>query len=204
MKKSNDSEHDTDKEELGVGYQFGGKVSKKKTRFSTSTWMADHYRSLLWIWIKTLILSVLFCSRHRLCRQALDKRNIKQFRTTMRRVSGNRTNTKRKSNEQKFSCCEIKSHANTIVVGSNCVILQYIGKECNVKPYWDDYESVSNIPIVNADTSWQSTHTVQTHIIVFNEVLWMGNYIYHSLVNPNQLRYYGIKVQDDPMLYTTL
>ena len=69
------------------------------------------------------------------------------------------TNTKRKSNEQKYGCCEIYSHADTIVAGSNCVILQYTGKECNVKPYRDDYKSVSNLPIVNAATDWQSTHT---------------------------------------------
>ena len=32
----------------------------------------------------------------------------------------------------------------------------------------------------------------------------MGNHMYHSLINPNQLRYYGIKVQDNPMLETVL
>ena len=96
MNISNNSEDDTDKEQLYAGDQFGGKTSKKKTRFSTSTLLAGHYRNLLWIWIKTIILSVLFCSRHRLCSQALDQRNIKQFRTTARRVSRNKTNTKRK------------------------------------------------------------------------------------------------------------
>ena len=97
--------------------------------------------------------------------------NIKKFRTTKRRVSGTRTSTKGKSNEQKFGRCELDSHANTIVAGSNCVILQYTRKECNVKPYGDDYESVSNIPIVHAATAWQSTHTEQTYILVFNEAL---------------------------------
>ena len=69
-------------------------------------------------------------------------------------MSGTITSTKKKSNEQKFGRCELDSHANTIVAGSNCVILQYTGKGCNVKPYRDDYESVSNIPIVNAATAW--------------------------------------------------
>ena len=36
LKISNNGEDDTDKEELDAGYQFGGKASKKKTRFSTS------------------------------------------------------------------------------------------------------------------------------------------------------------------------
>ena len=32
----------------------------------------------------------------------------------------------------------------------------------------------------------------------------MGNHIYHRLINPNQLRYYDIKVQENPMLETAL
>ena len=28
----------------------------------------------------------------------------------------------------------------------------------------------------------------------------MGNHMDHRLINPNQFRYYGIKVQDNPML----
>ena len=32
----------------------------------------------------------------------------------------------------------------------------------------------------------------------------MGNHMDHSLINPNQLRYYGIKVQDKPMLENAL
>ena len=37
MKISNNSEDDTDKEQLDAGDKFGGKASKKKTRFDTST-----------------------------------------------------------------------------------------------------------------------------------------------------------------------
>ena len=32
----------------------------------------------------------------------------------------------------------------------------------------------------------------------------MGSHMDHSLINPNQLRYYGIKVQENPMLETAL
>ena len=155
-------------------------------------------------WIKNLILSVLSNFRHILCSQALDQSNIKPFVTTKRRVSGTRTNTKRKSNEQNIGRCELDSHANTILDGSNCVILRYTGNKCNLNPYRDDYKSVSNIPIVHADTAWQSAHTGQTYILVFNESLWMGNHMDRSLINPKQSRYYGIKVQDNPILDTAL
>ena len=95
--------------------------------------------------------------------------------------------------------CELDSHADTTVAGSNCVILHYTGKECDVSPYTDDYESINNVPIVHAATAWQSPETGQTYILVFNEALWMGKTMDHSLINPNQLRHYGTTVNDNPM-----
>ena len=98
----------------------------------------------------------------------------------------------------RYGNCELDSHADTTVAGSNCVILSYTGKECDVVPYREDYESVKGVPIVHAATAWQSPHTGQTYILVFNESLWMGDNMDHTLINPNQLRHYGIRVQDDP------
>ena len=37
---------------------------------------------------------------------------------------------------------ELDSHADTTVLGRNCVILQYTGRECEVSPYSDTYESI--------------------------------------------------------------
>jgi hypothetical protein len=85
------------------------------------------------------------------------------------------------------------------VAGTNCVILHYTGKECDVSPFQDNMESVKNVPIVHAATAWQSPHTGQTYIFVLNESLWMGDTMHHTLVNPNQLQHYGILVQDNPM-----
>ena len=90
-------------------------------------------------------------------------------------------------------------HAPLQCTTLHCVILQYTGKECDVAPYRDDYESVPNVPIVHAATAYQSPVTGQTYILVFNEALWMGGQLDHSLINPNQLRHHGTKVQDNPM-----
>ena len=100
--------------------------------------------------------------------------------------------------------CEIDSHADTIVAGSNCVVLSYTGQECNVTPYRDDYESVNNVPIANVATAWQCPKTGQVYILVFHEALWMGDTMTHSLINPNQLRHYGVHVQDDPTSHRPL
>ena len=139
-------------------------------------------------------------SRHKISSQANTHRDrvICQFTSTSRRVSSAKSGTKRKRTATVHGRCELDSHADTIVAGSNCIILQYTGKVCDVSPYRDDYESALNVQIVHAATAWQSPHTGQTYVLVLHEALWMGDHMAHSLINPNQLRHYGTKVQDDP------
>ena len=97
-----------------------------------------------------------------------------------------------------YGKCELDSHADSIVAGKNCIILNYTGKECDVSPYREDYKPIKNVPIVNAATAWQSPITGQVYILVLNEAIWMGDHMDDTLINPNQLRHHGVKVQDDP------
>ena len=93
---------------------------------------------------------------------------------------------------------EFDTHADTIVLGANCVILSYTGKECDVSLYTETYESIKNVPVVSGATLWTNNTDGQEFILVFNEALWMGDQLGHTLVNPNQVRAYGIPVQDNP------
>ena len=93
---------------------------------------------------------------------------------------------------------ELDSHADTVVLGRNCVILAYTGRECDVSPYTDFYDAIKGVPIVSGATAWTSERTGETHILIFHEALWMGDTLQHSLINPNQLRHYGVHVQDNP------
>ena len=107
---------------------------------------------------------------------------------------------KNKNNSKKsgsYGRMELDSHADTIVAGSNCVLLAYTGRECDVTPYDSSYEPARGIPIVHAATAWQSQHTGQTYILVLNESLWMPQ-LPNTLVNQNQLRHFGTEVQDNP------
>ena len=40
----------------------------------------------------------------------------------------------------------------------------------------------------------------EPYLLVFNEGLWMGDKMEHTLVNPNQMRLFGITVQDNPVV----
>ena len=99
---------------------------------------------------------------------------------------------------------EMDSHADTIVLGSNAIILQYTSRECDVLPYADLYKPICDVPIVTGATAVTSSTTGKTFILVFHEAIWMGGQLDHSLINPNQRRHYGVTVQDNPYASTSL
>ena len=95
---------------------------------------------------------------------------------------------------------EMDSHADTTVLGKNCVILSYTGRECDVAPYSDQYEPLNGIPVVTGATAWTSPETGETQILVFHEALWFGDRLDHSLINPNQVRHFGVTLDDNPFV----
>ena len=92
--------------------------------------------------------------------------------------------------------CEMDSHADTIVAGKNCVVLNYTGKECDVSAFSDKCGTIENVPLARVATAWQSADTAQNYILVMNEALWMSDSMESTLINPNQLRHYGLHIQD--------
>jgi hypothetical protein len=56
---------------------------------------------------------------------------------------------------------ELDLHADTTVAGSNCVVLSFTGRECEVSPYTDAYESVKNVPTMKAATGYTLKYTGQ-------------------------------------------
>ena len=61
---------------------------------------------------------------------------------------------------------ELDSHADTTVFGSNFLVITYTGRECDVSPYTDTYESVKGVPIATAATAWTCQDTGQTYILI--------------------------------------
>ena len=98
---------------------------------------------------------------------------------------------------------EVDSHADTIVLGANTIILSHTGQSCEVLPYSDTYDSITDVPVVTGATLWTSPHDGDEFILIFNEALWMGDTLQHTLINPNQLRAYGTIVQDNPFASTS-
>jgi hypothetical protein len=93
---------------------------------------------------------------------------------------------------------EMDTHADTCVLGSNFILLSRTGRICDVYPYSDAYDAIKDIPIVTGATATQDEQTGEVFILVIHEGLWYGDRLSHSLINPNQLRFNGIEVQDNP------
>jgi transposase len=94
---------------------------------------------------------------------------------------------------------ELDSHANTCCAGSNCVVVEYMGKVCNVIGFNHDTpnDELKGIPVVKAATAYDAP-TGETYIIILSQSLYLGNLLSYSLLCPNQLRHNGLIVDDVP------
>ena len=129
------------------------------------------------------------------------QRTISRIVSSIRKVSKNK-NAKAQyqhwPQSTSHGSIELDTHADTTVLGSNCVVLSYTGKECEVSPYSSEYEAVWNVPVVTGATVWTNTTDDMANLLTFHESLWMGDKLDHMLVDPNQIRAYGVSIQDNP------
>ena len=57
---------------------------------------------------------------------------------------------------------------------------------------------MTNVPIVTGGTAWTDDTDNTTYILLFHEALYYGTKLSHSLINPNQIRHFGIGFWDNP------
>ena len=102
------------------------------------------------------------------------------------------------SNKVRMGQLELDAHADTACVGSDCPIVTFTEKVCNVTPYHPEYNPIQNVPIVQAAAAYTDPDTGRTSILIINEALYMGSNLGTSYLNPNQIRYHGVIVDDIP------
>ena len=93
---------------------------------------------------------------------------------------------------------ECDTDADTCCLGKNFIIYKYTKRTADVYAYDKSYSPATNIPIVTGATAYDDDVTGRTYILLFNESLYYGTRMDHSLFNPNQLRKYGVPVWDNP------
>ena len=93
---------------------------------------------------------------------------------------------------------ELDTRADTCCAGFNCRLIHYTGQECDVKGFHGDLDTIPKVPIATVATMWCDPTSGEGYILILNEVLFFGNKLDHSLINPNQIRHNGIPVFDNP------
>ena len=93
---------------------------------------------------------------------------------------------------------ESDSNEDTCCLGSNFIILKCTQRTADVYPYDSSYKQMTNVPIVTGATAWTDPLDNKVYILVFNESLYYGTKLGHSLIYPNQIRHNGIDFWDNP------
>jgi hypothetical protein len=93
---------------------------------------------------------------------------------------------------------ELDSHANTCCLGKNFVPLYYTGEVCNVHAYSDELEAIKDVQIGTGATLWTDSNTGSRYILESHQALMFTDLLEHSLLNPNQIRYEGHSLCNDP------
>ena len=94
--------------------------------------------------------------------------------------------------------CELDSHADTGCAGADCFIESTRDEMVSVYPFSSESNAVANIPIGTVVYAVDDPETGKTVLLVMHEQLIFGDRLPMSLLNPNQLRSFGVKVQDVP------
>ena len=93
---------------------------------------------------------------------------------------------------------ECDTNAATCCLGANFSILAHTRRTADVYACDQSIATIEGVPIVSGATAWTDPGTTQTYILIVNEALYYGPKLDHSLLNPNQIRRFGIPFWDSP------
>jgi hypothetical protein len=100
--------------------------------------------------------------------------------------------------------CELDSHAETCVVGANCVVLEETGQKVSVSASTDAHRTFTNVPIVTAATAYDDTVTGTTYILILGRSIYMADTMNCTLLCLNQMRKSLICSEEDQEIHITL
>jgi hypothetical protein len=93
---------------------------------------------------------------------------------------------------------KMDTHADTCCLGKNFIPLYCTGKVCNVHAYLDELDAIKDVQIGAGTTLWTDPSSGWSYILEIHQALMFTDSLEHSLLNPNQIRYDGHSLCDDP------
>ena len=92
---------------------------------------------------------------------------------------------------------ELDTSSDTLCAGSNQRLLSTSGNFCDVYGFYDDFKDIKDVPIEIVAAGTRNENG-RVHILIVNQGLYFWASLYHSLINPNQIRHLGILVSGNP------
>ena len=91
---------------------------------------------------------------------------------------------------------DLNTRSNTICAGKNWRLLSASGQCCDVYSFHGNFKGIKDVPISRVAIEIRDEHG-HLHILIFNQALYFGSSLYHSLINTNQIRHFGILVSEN-------
>ena len=102
--------------------------------------------------------------------------------------------------DQQEARCDLDSHADTCVGGSNTTLLGPIQRTIDVSAFAPSY-GTQTLPIATVGTVWTNSETGIDYLLVIHNAIYMGSDMKNTLLNPNQMRSNGLRVDDCPTCF---
>jgi len=96
---------------------------------------------------------------------------------------------------------EIDIRADTICAGATFALIEDTRKVCDVGGFHDSMSPIKGVPVGTCATAYDHPDLQETIILCFPQSLYFGSQMEHSLINPNQLRDFWIRVDSTPKQY---
>ena len=89
------------------------------------------------------------------------------------------------------------TYAGICCAGADWTPMHYTGEICEVYPFLYTYAPVQKIPVAQCFIVWMDEEGKE-YLLVGYEMIWFGTALEKSLINLNQIRAYGISINNDP------
>ncbi|MGH7974103.1 MAG: hypothetical protein ACREBR_01155, partial [bacterium] len=131
------------------------------------------------------------------------QRSQKSFTSTTRRMAATRTHRFDSPSDYALRArSECDSRADTVCAGASFKLLELTEKVCDVGGFHESFKNLKVVPIATTATAYDHGEMQETLILVFNQSLYFGNTMEHSLLSPNQLRSNGLVVDSCPRQFS--
>ena len=99
---------------------------------------------------------------------------------------------------------DLDTHADTCVGGANVVLLEHNPSSVvTVHSFSPEQTPLTDVPVGTCAGAYDCPRTGQTYLLIFYEMMYLGDRLPTTLLNPNQIRAAGHKVHDCPRQYDT-